>query len=178
MVFQDYSLFPHMTVIENVLFPLRMHKIEKTKALPKVEAILNMVKLTGFENRMPTQLSGGQQQRVALARALVFDPILVLMDEPLGALDKQLREHLQLEIKHIHNQLGNTIVYVTHDQSEALTLSDRIVVFKGGVVQQVDTPHNLYRIPQEFICRAVYWGKQYPTWYSEEHHRNGVHSSA
>ena len=119
MVFQNYALFPHMTVYENLAFPLRVRKIPKDEADKKVDKALSMVSLQGFEARMPMQLSGGQQQRVAVARSLVFDPKLVLMDEPLGALDKNLRESMQYEIKHIHESIGVTVVYVTHDQTEA-----------------------------------------------------------
>jgi putative spermidine/putrescine transport system ATP-binding protein len=147
MVFQNYALFPHMTVFENVRFPLSVRRVNKREQRKRVLKALEMVKLGSYADRRPAQLSGGQQQRVALARALVFEPTIVLMDEPLGALDKQLREHMQLEIKHIHQQLGVTIVYVTHDQSEALTMSDRIAVFNDGVVQQLDTPAGLYDAP-------------------------------
>jgi putative spermidine/putrescine transport system ATP-binding protein len=147
MVFQNYALFPHMTVLDNMRFPLTVRKLPRAEIDAKVRRALGMVQLAGFEHRYPQQLSGGQQQRVALARALVFDPQLVLMDEPLGALDKQLREHMQLEIKHIHQSLGATFVFVTHDQSEALTMSDRIAVFDRGVIQQIDTPANLYENP-------------------------------
>ena len=128
MVFQNYALFPHMTVYENLSFPLKVRKVSKDEADKKINKALSMVSLTGFEARMPGQLSGGQQQRVAVARALVFDPKLVLMDEPLGALDKNLRENMQYELKHIHESLGVTVVYVTHDQGEALTMSNRIAV--------------------------------------------------
>ena len=126
MVFQNYALFPHMTVYENLAFPLRVRKIPKDEADKKIDKALSMVSLQGFAARMPGQLSGGQQQRVAVARSLVFDPQLVLMDEPLGALDKNLRESMQYEIKHIHESIGVTVVYVTHDQSEALTMSNRL----------------------------------------------------
>ena len=137
MVFQNYALFPHMTVYENLAFPLRVRKIPKDEADKKIDKALSMVSLQGFASRMPGQLSGGQQQRVAVARSLVFDPQLVLMDEPLGALDKNLRESMQYEIKHIHENIGVTVVYVTHDQSEALTMSNRIAVFNDGKVQQL-----------------------------------------
>ncbi len=130
MVFQNYALFPHMTVAENLAFPLQVRGVGKADQQEKVKRALEMVELGSFGNRRPAQLSGGQQQRVAVARALVFDPELVLMDEPLGALDKQLREQMQYEIKHIHENLGVTVVYVTHDQTEALTMSDRVAVFK------------------------------------------------
>jgi putative spermidine/putrescine transport system ATP-binding protein len=148
MVFQNYALFPHMTVAENVAFPLSVRRIGKGERKERALKALSMVKLDGLGGRKPAQLSGGQQQRVALARALVFEPTIVLMDEPLGALDKQLREHMQLEIRRLHQRLGVTVVYVTHDQSEALTMSDRIAVFNDGVVQQVDTPSGLYDLPR------------------------------
>ncbi len=147
IVFQNYALFPHMTVEENVAFPLVQRKLGKAKITEKVGHALEMVKLEQFGRRRPRQLSGGQQQRVALARALVFEPQVVLMDEPLGALDKKLREHMQLEIKHIHENLGLTVVYVTHDQQEALTMSDRVAVFDDGTIQQVDAPDRLYEHP-------------------------------
>jgi len=147
MVFQNYALFPHMTVRENVAFPLKVRGIGGADAAARVERALDMVKLGGFGGRRPAQLSGGQQQRVALARALVFEPRLVLMDEPLGALDKQLREHMQLEIKHLHARLGINVVYVTHDQGEALTMSDRVGVFNDGILQQIAAPHALYEAP-------------------------------
>ena len=148
MVFQNYALFPHMTVAENLMFPLEVRKIPEADAKAKVQRALDMVRLGSFGNRRPAQLSGGQQQRVAVARALVFDPELVLMDEPLGALDKNLREEMQYEIKHIHEQLGVTMVYVTHDQSEALTMSNRIAVFDDGIIQQLATPDVLYEKPE------------------------------
>jgi putative spermidine/putrescine transport system ATP-binding protein len=148
MVFQNYALFPHMSVAENLAFPLKVRKIPAAEVELKVNRALEMVELPGFGHRRPAQLSGGQQQRVAVARALVFDPVLILMDEPLGALDKQLREQMQYEIKHIHENLGVTMVYVTHDQSEALTMSDRIAVFNEGVVQQLSTPAGLYEKPE------------------------------
>ncbi|WP_018236787.1 ABC transporter ATP-binding protein [Ensifer sp. BR816] len=147
-VFQNYALFPHMTVAENIRFPLRYHGVRGAEAKRRVEEALSMVKLAGFGERRPTQLSGGQQQRVALARAMVFNPKLILMDEPLGALDKQLREHMQVEIRRIQQRLGITMVYVTHDQSEALTMSDRIAVFHEGRIQQLSDPVTLYDRPE------------------------------
>ncbi|MGF1446530.1 MAG: ABC transporter ATP-binding protein [Pikeienuella sp.] len=154
MVFQNYALFPHMTVAENLSFPLEVRKIPKAERKAKVERALDMVQMAAFGGRRPAQLSGGQQQRIALARALVFEPELVLMDEPLGALDKQLREHMQYEIKHLHERLGVTVVYVTHDQSEALTMSDRIAVFNDGVVQQLAPPSVLYEEPANAFVAA------------------------
>ena len=156
MVFQNYALFPHMTVYENLAFPLRVRKIPKDEADKKVDKALSMVSLQGFEARMPMQLSGGQQQRVAVARSLVFDPQLVLMDEPLGALDKNLRESMQYEIKHIHESIGVTVVYVTHDQGEALTMSNRIAVFNDGKVQQLSSPDKLYEEPvNSFVAEFI-----------------------
>ena len=156
MVFQNYALFPHMTVYENLAFPLRVRKIPKDEADKKIDKALSMVSLQGFADRMPGQLSGGQQQRVAVARSLVFDPQLVLMDEPLGALDKNLRESMQYEIKHIHESIGVTVVYVTHDQSEALTMSNRIGVFNDGVIQQLSTPDVLYEKPDNaFVAQFI-----------------------
>jgi len=156
MVFQNYALFPHMTVQENLSFPLEVRKISKSEVKEKVQKALDMVELGSFGTRFPAQLSGGQQQRVALARALVFEPRLVLMDEPLGALDKNLREQMQYEIKHIHDRIGITVVYVTHDQSEALTMSNRIAVFNDGVVQQLSTPDILYEKPENsFVAKFI-----------------------
>ena len=148
MVFQNYALFPHMTVAENVAFPLSVRRVARAEINERVRRALAMVRLETFAERRPSQLSGGQQQRIALARALVFEPSLVLMDEPLGALDKKLREQMQLEIKLLHERLGLTVVYVTHDQSEALTMSDRIVVFHDGQVMQEGSPDTLYSQPQ------------------------------
>ena len=156
MVFQNYALFPHMTVNENLSFPLKVRRMNKSDITQRVEKALDMVRLGSFGDRRPAQLSGGQQQRVAVARALVFDPGLVLMDEPLGALDKQLREQMQYEIKHIHENLDVTVVYVTHDQSEALTMSNRICVFNNGIVQQLATPEDLYERPENaFVAQFI-----------------------
>ncbi len=147
VVFQSYSLFPHMTVAENVAFPLSVRKVPSAQIADKVTAALAKVHLENFTHRKPSQLSGGQQQRVALARALVFEPRLVLMDEPLSALDKKLREEMQLEIRRLHRELGVTMVFVTHDQSEAMTLSDRVAVFNQGRIEQLASPQTLYDAP-------------------------------
>lgn len=156
MVFQNYALFPHMTVSENLAFPLEVRRMSKSEIASRVKRVLDMVQLGAFGERRPAQLSGGQQQRVAVARALVFDPDLVLMDEPLGALDKQLREQMQYEIKHIHESLGVTVVYVTHDQAEALTMSNRIAVFDDGVIQQLASPSDLYERPENaFVAQFI-----------------------
>jgi putative spermidine/putrescine transport system ATP-binding protein len=156
MVFQNYALFPHMTVAENLAFPLQVRKMGKSEITQRVKVALDMVELGAFGNRRPAQLSGGQQQRVAVARALVFEPELILMDEPLGALDKNLREQMQYEIKHIHERLGVTVVYVTHDQSEALTMSNRIAVFNDGCIQQLAPPTELYEKPiNSFVAQFI-----------------------
>jgi putative spermidine/putrescine transport system ATP-binding protein len=156
MVFQNYALFPHMTVGENLAFPLEVRGMAKAEREDKIKRALDMVQMGAFAARRPSQLSGGQQQRIALARALVFDPTLVLMDEPLGALDKQLREHMQFEIKHLHQNLGITVVYVTHDQGEALTMSDRIAVFNDGKIQQLASPADLYERPENsFVAQFI-----------------------
>ncbi len=156
MVFQNYALFPHMTINENLAFPLKVRKMSDSEAQQRVKKALDMVELGAFGSRRPAQLSGGQQQRVAVARALVFEPKLVLMDEPLGALDKQLREQMQYEIKHIHESLAVTVVYVTHDQSEALTMSNRIAVFNDGIIQQLAPPEDLYERPDNaFVAQFI-----------------------
>jgi putative spermidine/putrescine transport system ATP-binding protein len=147
VVFQSYALFPHMSVAQNVAFPLTLRKVPAAEARQRVEEALALARLEGFADRPPAQLSGGQQQRVALARALVYRPRILLMDEPLGALDKALREHMQLELKAIHKQLGITFVYVTHDQDEAMTMSDRVAVFNEGKIAQIDRPEVLYNRP-------------------------------
>lgn len=147
LVFQNYALFPHMTVAGNLAFPLQVRGMDKAEIRARVAEALEMVHLSGLGGRLPAQLSGGQQQRVALARALIFHPTLVLMDEPLGALDKQLRERMQYEIKRLHEQLGLTVIYVTHDQGEALTLSSRVAVFNEGRIQQIDAPDLIYEHP-------------------------------
>ncbi len=156
MVFQNYALFPHMSVAENLAFPLQVRGMNRADQEKKVQRALEMVELGEFGSRRPAQLSGGQQQRVAVARALVFEPELVLMDEPLGALDKQLREQMQYEIKHIHENIGVSIVYVTHDQTEALTMSDRVAVFNDGIIQQLSSPDALYENPQNsFVAQFI-----------------------
>lgn len=156
MVFQNYALFPHMTIAENLAFPLEVRKIGKAKREEKVKRALDMVEMGDFGGRRPAQLSGGQQQRVALARALVFEPELVLMDEPLGALDKQLREKMQFEITDLAHRLGITTVYVTHDQTEALTMSDRVAVFNDGRIQQLAPPDQLYEEPENsFVAQFI-----------------------
>lgn len=156
MVFQNYALFPHMTVADNIAYPLTVRKLSRDDIETKVKRALDMVQMGHMGQRYPSQMSGGQQQRVALARALVFDPQLVLMDEPLGALDKQLREHMQIELKALHRRLGVTFVYVTHDQSEALTMSDRVAVFNEGVIQQIDQVDRLYETPaNRFVAGFV-----------------------
>jgi putative spermidine/putrescine transport system ATP-binding protein len=156
VVFQHYALFPHMTVAENVAFSLRQRKVPRRQVEQAVADALELVHLSGYDKRFPKQLSGGQQQRVALARAIVFAPPLLLMDEPLGALDRKMRETLQLEIRRIHREVGTTFVYVTHDQDEALALSDRVAVFKSGRVEQVATPEEIYRRPAtDFVASFV-----------------------
>ena len=156
MVFQNYALFPHMTVAENLAFPLEVRKIAKAEREIKIIRALEMVEMGSFAGRRPSQLSGGQQQRIALARALVFEPELVLMDEPLGALDKQLREKMQFEITNLAHALGITVVYVTHDQTEALTMSDRVAVFNDGRIQQLASPDSLYEEPDNsFVAQFI-----------------------
>ncbi len=148
MVFQNYALFPHMTVYENIAFPLRMRKVPEAKIREEVRRILDIVQLPGVEERLPRQLSGGQQQRIALARCMVYRPPLILMDEPLGALDKKLREQLQREIRHLHQTQDITVLYVTHDQEEALVMSDRICLMNEGEIEQLGTPDDLYFRPE------------------------------
>ncbi|MQQ08492.1 polyamine ABC transporter ATP-binding protein [Epibacterium sp. SM1979] len=156
MVFQNYALFPHMTIAENLSFPLEVRNIGKSDREEKVKRALDMVEMGAFGGRRPSQLSGGQQQRIALARALVFEPELVLMDEPLGALDKQLREKMQFEITRLAHNLGITTVYVTHDQTEALTMSDRVAVFNDGRIQQLAPPTELYESPvNSFVAQFI-----------------------
>jgi putative spermidine/putrescine transport system ATP-binding protein len=156
VVFQNYALFPHMSVADNVAFPLEMRGVGKAEREERVERALDMVQLKALKARRPSQLSGGQQQRVALARALVFEPGVVLMDEPLGALDKKLREQMQLDIRALHKRLGLTIVFVTHDQSEALTMSDRIAVFNHGRIEQIGAPGDIYDRPRtRFVAEFI-----------------------
>ncbi|UYP67375.1 ABC transporter ATP-binding protein [Thalassobacter stenotrophicus] len=147
MVFQNYALFPHMTVADNLAYPLTVRKMPKDQIKERVAEYLDLVELSDFGDRRPGQLSGGQKQRVALARAMIFQPELILMDEPLGALDKNLREQMQFEITRLHKKIGFTVIYVTHDQTEALSMSDRIAVFNDGVVQQCAPPAELYERP-------------------------------
>ncbi len=149
IVFQNYALFPHMSVAENVVFPLRARRLPKADWPAKLAAALDMVELGGYGDRRIDELSGGQRQRVALARAMIFEPGLILMDEPLSALDKQLRETMQIELKHLHRKLAATIIYVTHDQREALTMSDRIAIMNKGRIVQIDTPERLHDNPAD-----------------------------
>jgi putative spermidine/putrescine transport system ATP-binding protein len=156
MVFQNYSLFPHRTVGQNVAFPLRVRRLSKTEITARVQQALALVGLDKYIDRMPRELSGGQQQRVALARALVYQPELLLMDEPLGALDRNLREQMKTEIKRIHEATGVTILYVTHDQGEALAMSDRILVMHEGRLRAMGTPSEIYLRPkEEFVARFI-----------------------
>ena len=152
MVFQNYALMPHMTVFENIAFPLRVRKIARNEIRRKVAEALDLVRLPDVARRKPGELSGGQQQRIAIARCMVYNPSIILMDEPLGALDKKLREEMQLELKRLHTQLGITVVYVTHDQEEALTMSDRIVLLNLGRIEQMGTPNELYFQPRTLFA--------------------------
>ena len=154
MVFQNYALFPHLSVLDNVAFPLSVRGVPAAQAHLEAERFLQLVRLSAMSMRRPQQLSGGQQQRAALARALVFNPTIVLMDEPFGALDKKLREHMQIEVKQMHGQLGNTMISVTHDQAEALTMSDRIAVFNNGTLHQVATATEIYRHPSDLFVAS------------------------
>ena len=155
-VFQQYALFPHLTVYENIAFGLRVKKVKDAEVRARVARVIDMLGLSGLERRRPRQLSGGQQQRVALARALVGEPKVLLLDEPLGALDLKLRQQIQLEIKHLQSELGITFVYVTHDQDEALTMSDRIVVMRGGHIEQIGTPRQIYTMPEtRFVASFI-----------------------
>lgn len=156
IVFQHYALFPHLSVLDNVAFPLEQRKVAKSEIKQRATEALATAGLTGYEDRFPKELSGGQQQRVALARALVFQPRVLLLDEPLGALDKKLREQLQLELRRVHQEVGRTFIFVTHDQEEALTLSDRITVFNHGRIEQVGTAKELYETPaSRFVAEFI-----------------------
>jgi len=148
MVFQNYALFPHMTIEENIAFPLKMRKVDAAEARRRTAEALEMVRLPQVARRFPRELSGGQQQRIALARCLVYRPSIILMDEPLGALDKKLRDQMQLEIKRLHREMRTTIIYVTHDQEEAMTMSDRICLMNDGMIEQLGTPDDLYFRPR------------------------------
>ncbi|MET0128274.1 MAG: ABC transporter ATP-binding protein [Solirubrobacterales bacterium] len=173
MVFQDYALFPHMTVADNVAFGLKLKRVGASETRSRVAEMLTVVRLDGYEDRRPAELSGGQRQRVALARALVNRPAALLLDEPLGALDLKLRREMQLELKRIQQSTGTTFVYVTHDQEEALTMSDRIAVMEGGVVQQVDAPRALYERPETSFV-ADFIGTSNLLGFSGAEKRNGV----
>ena len=151
MVFQNYALFPHMTVFDNIAFPLRNRKIDEKKIKNIIGEVLSLVQLEGYEKRYPKQMSGGQQQRVSLARSLAYKPSALLMDEPLGALDKKLRDHMQTEIKRIQKEVGITVIYVTHDQGEALNMSDRIAVMNAGRIEQLDNPRDIYEYPRNWF---------------------------
>jgi putative spermidine/putrescine transport system ATP-binding protein len=156
MVFQNYALFPHMDVAANIAFPLKLRGVGKAEAGQRVEQALELVKLGGYGARRIDQLSGGQRQRIALARAIVFEPRILLMDEPLSALDKQLREHMQIELRQLHERLGMTTVYVTHDQREALTMSDRVAVIDLGRIRQIDSPKAIYERPaNRFVAEFI-----------------------
>lgn len=160
MVFQNYALFPHMTAEENIGFGLRMKGVGKEEAAKRTQKLLKLIRLEDLRSRYPSQMSGGQQQRVAVARALVNNPKMLLLDEPLGALDYQLRKTLQIELKDLQEELGLTFVFVTHDQEEALTMSDRIVIMDKGEIQQDDDPNTIYHI-QNKICRRLHRRKQF-----------------
>ena len=156
MVFQNYALFPHMSVGENVAYPLKLRKVGRSEREDRVRRIMDLVQLAGFEQRRISELSGGQRQRIALARAIVFEPRILLMDEPLSALDKQLRETMQIEIRRLHDRLDMTTISVTHDQREALTMSDRIAVFSRGRLEQVASPADLYERPEtRFVAEFI-----------------------
>ena len=170
MVFQNYALFPHMTVAGNIGFPLKLRNVNKATLHQRVESALETVQLEGFGDRQIDQLSGGQMQRVALARAIVFEPRILLMDEPLSALDKKLREHMQIELRHLHEKLGMTTVYVTHDQREALTMSDRIAVINDGKLMQLDSPRRIYDQPANpFVANFIGESTLLPVEHSDGH---------
>ncbi|MBK5571325.1 MAG: ABC transporter ATP-binding protein [Ensifer sp. SSB1] len=156
MVFQGYALFPHLTVTQNIAFPLRVRKVAAAEQAQRVKEIIDRVGLAAHSDKYPRQLSGGQQQRVALARALIFSPTMLLLDEPFSALDKNLREQLQFEVSRIHREFGKTFVFVTHDQSEALSMADRVAIFEGGKLQQLGAPKEIYSKPKsEFVARFL-----------------------
>lgn len=172
MVFQDYALFPHMTVAKNIAFGLRMRGIAAQERHPLVKKVLTLLSLDGMEDRYPSQLSGGQQQRVALARALVVEPGVLLLDEPLGALDKKLREEMQIELRSLQKRVGITTIFVTHDQEEALTLSDRVVVIEKGRIVQLGTPMEIYESPRSpfsalFVGKSNFFTGRVISWYEE-----------
>jgi len=170
MVFQNYALFPHMTVAGNIGFPLKLRNINKEALRQRVDSALETVQLEGFGGRQIDQLSGGQMQRVALARAIVFEPRILLMDEPLSALDKKLREHMQIELRHLHEKLGMTTVYVTHDQREALTMSDRVAVINEGKLMQLDSPRRIYDQPANpFVANFIGESTLLPVEHSDGH---------
>ncbi len=152
MVFQNYALFPHLTIYENIAFPLKMRKMSKSAIDEQVARVLSTVQLPDVQERFPAELSGGQQQRIALARCFVYEPSIILMDEPLGALDKKLRDSLQREIKHLHDNLGITVIYVTHDQEEAMVMSDRVCLMNEGRIEQIGTPSELYFRPKSIFA--------------------------
>ncbi|GAA1074672.1 ABC transporter ATP-binding protein [Nocardiopsis composta] len=174
MVFQHYALFPHMSIAANIAYPLKQRRTPRAERARLVEAALDTVGLTGFAHRRPAELSGGQQQRAAVARAIVYRPRALLMDEPLGALDRRLRDRLQLEIKRIHAELGTTFVYVTHDQDEALALSDRIAVFNRGRIEQLGTAEELYERPRTLFTARFLGESTVLT--GPLHHRGGTPS--
>ncbi|WP_404294933.1 ABC transporter ATP-binding protein (plasmid) [Microvirga sp. RSM25] len=160
IIFQNYALFPHMTVADNVAYPLRMRRMAKAEVKSRVDRVLEQVQLGALADRYPHQMSGGQQQRVAIARALVFDPPVLLLDEPLGALDKKLRQHLRAEIKALHKEVGKTMIYVTHDQEEALAMSDRVAVMHEGRIRQASSPRDIYSRPAELFVASFVWGSE------------------
>lgn len=169
MVFQNYALFPHMSVAQNIEFPLRVRELPEAEIRKRTDAAVEITRLQGLTHRFPRELSGGQQQRVALARAIVFDPQVLLMDEPLGALDRHLREELKMEIKRIHQSLGVTVLFVTHDQDEALLLSDRVVVMRDGGIEQVASPRELYARPcNRFVASFVGEANIIECWMDDE----------
>ena len=165
-VFQNYALFPHMTVADNIGYGLKLKKTPKAEIKKRVSEMLDLVQLPGFEKRKPSELSGGQRQRVAIARALVNNPKVLLLDEPLGALDLQLRRAMQLELKKLQKKLGITFIYITHDQEEAINMSDRIAVMNQGTFEQIGTPDEIYNHPENELCSDICWKCQYPERYS------------